>query len=82
MDVLVAATRGCQHRPILDRELTMWGVDHRVMYFEDHPELTEKFGYQTSPLVIIDGEVASVGMPDLAELQERLGKSGAGHGQL
>jgi glutaredoxin len=80
MDVLIAATRSCHHSPILDRELTKWGVDHRVMYFEDHPELVEKFGFQTSPVVIIDGEVASVGMPDLAELQERLGKGGAGHG--
>jgi len=71
----------CHHRTILGRELTQWGVDHRLTYFEDHPELVEKFGYQASPFVVIGGEVASVGMPDPVELHKPLGKSSAGQGK-
>lgn len=78
MDILIAATKSCHHRSILVRKLTDWGVDHRVMYFEDHPELVEQFGLQASPLLVIDGEVASVGMPDLNELKERLDKQRSG----
>lgn len=75
MDIIIAATKSCHHRPILSRELTRWGVNYRVMYFEDHPELTEKYGFQTSPLVIVNEEVVSVGMPDLTQLKNLLAKT-------
>ncbi len=77
MDVLIGSTKTCQHRPILERELSRWGVKYRVQYFEDHPELIDTFGIEKSPLVILDGEVAFVGMPELPELKRRLGGEGA-----
>jgi len=76
MNVVIAASRTCRHRPVLERELSNWGVEYRVLYFEDHPELTAAHGIQTSPVVILDGDLAFVGMPELPELKRRLGVAG------
>jgi len=46
-----------------------------VMYFEDHPELVEEYKLKTSPILIVNGKVVSVGMPGqskITELKEQL----------
>lgn len=40
-------------------------LPYKVNYFEDHPEIFEKYQIKQSPLLIVDGKVASVGMPEI-----------------
>ena len=46
------------------RTLQEAGLQYEVMYFEDHPELIETYKIKTSPLLIVNDEVVSVGMPE------------------
>lgn len=64
MKITIAATKKCNHRPILEEQLQDVGLQYEVMYFEDHPELIEKYGLKTSPLFIVDEKVVSAGMPE------------------
>ncbi len=68
MEIILAATRTCHHRPILESEFKKNGVSYQVRYFEDHPEMVESLGYKESPVVIVDGEVRFRGMPEITEL--------------
>ncbi len=70
MKVLIAATKTCNHRPKLEEQLQDSGIKYEVMYFEDHPELIEKFDFKTSPLLIVDEKVVSVGMPEHSQIIE------------
>ncbi len=73
MDVEIVATRGCRHRPNLERELQDLGVPYRVLYVEDHPELVEKYHIRHSPNLIVDGRVVARGQPCEATLRKLLG---------
>ena len=64
MNIVIAATKTCNHRPLLEKELKSAGLDYQVKYFEEHPEVIEKFKIKTSPLLIVDDELVSVGMPE------------------
>jgi glutaredoxin len=64
MDILIAATKTCTHRPKLEEQLQDAGLQYKLEYFEDHPELIEKYKLKTSPLLIVDNKVVSVGMPE------------------
>lgn len=75
MNIIIAATKTCSHRPKLEEELQDAGLQYQLMYFEDHPELIETYNLKTSPLLIVDHEVVSVGMPEhnqIIELKNRL----------
>ncbi len=63
MDILIAATKTCQHRPLLEDLFQNAWLPYMVNYFEDHPELVEKYHLTHSPLLIIDEKVESTGMP-------------------
>ncbi len=69
MEVILAVTKSCHHCPILERELKRMEVPYCVRYFEDHPEVIEKYGLRTSPVVIVDGQVVFKGMPSISELE-------------
>ncbi len=64
MNITIAATKTCNHRPLLEEQLQDAGLQYKLQYFEDHPELVEKYRLKTSPLLIVDDELVSAGMPD------------------
>lgn len=75
MEIIIAATKSCNHRPLLEKELKNAGLHYKVMYFEEHPEIFEKYELKTSPLLIVDDELVSAGMPEhsiIKELRDRL----------
>ncbi len=75
MEIIIAATKTCNHRPILEQQLQSSGLPYKVMYFEEHPQLIEKYKLKTSPILIVNGKVVSVGMPGqskITELKEQL----------
>lgn len=49
MEIIIAATKSCNHRPILEQELKDAGLDYKVMFYEEHPEIFEKFNLKRSP---------------------------------
>ena len=70
MKITIAATKTCTHRPKLEEQLQDSGLQYEVMYFEDHTELIEKYGLKTSPLLIVDENVVSAGMPEHSQIIE------------
>ncbi len=75
MKIIIAATKACQHRPILEEQLQDAGLPYEVMFFEDHPEMIEKYHLKTSPLFIVDDIVVSAGMPEhsiIIELENKI----------
>jgi predicted thioredoxin/glutaredoxin len=70
MEIIIAATKSCNHRPILEQELKDAGLDYKVMFYEEHPEIFEKFNLKTSPLLICDGELVSEGMPEHTKIND------------
>ena len=65
MKILIAATKTCQHRPLLEKIFQNAWLPYKVVYFEDHPELLEKYQLEHSPLLIVDEKVESMGMPGM-----------------
>lgn len=70
MKIKIAATKTCNHRPILEEQLQDAGLHYEVMYFEEHPELIEAYHLKTSPLLIVDDKVVSVGLPGEKKIME------------
>ncbi|MGM0551074.1 MAG: rhodanese-like domain-containing protein [Bacteroidota bacterium] len=70
MKTIIAATKACNHRPILEKELQDADIPYEVVYFEDRPELIETYHLKTSPLLIVDDEVVSVGLPAEEQIME------------
>ncbi|MGM0504147.1 MAG: thioredoxin family protein [Bacteroidota bacterium] len=79
MEIIIVATKTCNHRPLLEEELKDVGLEYNVLFYEDHPEIIEKYNIKTSPILICDGELVSEGMPEHAkilELCEKVKKNG------
>jgi len=74
MDVLVIATKDCSHCANLVGELEELGVEYRLVYAEDEPELVQKYTIRHSPNLIVDNEVKFRRQPDEHELRECLGR--------
>ncbi|MGM0377038.1 MAG: rhodanese-like domain-containing protein [Bacteroidota bacterium] len=70
MKIKIAATKTCNHRPILEEQLKDAGLHYEVLYFEDHPELIEKYHLKTSPLFIVDDQIVSAGLPGEKKIME------------
>ena len=70
MKIIMAATKTCNHRPILEEQLQDAGLQYEVMYFENHPELMEAHHLKTSPILIMDNKVVSVGLPGYMKIRE------------
>ena len=68
MNVIIAPTKSCRHCPMIKKELRKLGVDSSVHYFEEHPELVERYNIKHSPLIIVDDVVIFNGMPNLFQL--------------
>jgi len=70
MEIIIAATKTCKHRPLLEKELQDVGLEYSVKYFSEHPEIIKKYKLKTSPLLIVDGELVSVGMPEHGKVKQ------------
>lgn len=64
MKITILATKSCNHRPILEQQLQDAELQYVTKYFEDHPELVEKYRLKRSPVLLVNDEVISVGMPE------------------
>jgi len=72
MNVLIIATKDCSHCVNLTRELNDLGVEFRLVYAEDEPELVQKYAIRHSPNLIVDDEVKFRRQPTEQELRECL----------
>lgn len=70
MNVIIAATKACRHCPMIKKELRKHGIDSSVHYFEEHPELVERYNIKHSPLIIVDDEVIFNGMPTISAMEK------------
>lgn len=72
-NVVIFATRSCQHSPVLEKYLKQLGIEYTVSYFEDNPDKFEQLGLRHSPNLIVDGEVVFEDMPSLRALRQTFG---------
>jgi len=72
MDVMIIATKNCSHCNNLSRELKDLGVEYKLYYAEDEPELVKKLDIRHSPNLVVDGEVKFRRQPSEQELRECL----------
>ncbi len=70
MDVLIIATKNCTHSPDMSKELDDIGVEHRVVYAEDAPELCQSLSIRHSPNLVVNGEVVFRRQPNEEELRK------------
>jgi len=70
MNIKIIATKTCSHRPELEKQLQEAGLQYKLLYFEDHPELIETYKLKTSPLLVVDHKVVSIGMPEHSQIIE------------
>ncbi len=73
MNVMIIATRDCKHCVNLAKELDSLGVEYRLVYAEEAPDLVAKYGIRHSPNLIVDDEVKYRRQPTRQELRESLG---------
>jgi glutaredoxin len=70
MKITILATKSCNHRPILEEQLQDAGLQYVTKFFEEHPELVEKYRLKRSPVLLVNDEVVSVGMPGQKKITE------------
>jgi len=75
MKISIAATKTCNHRPILEEQLQDAGLLYVTKFFEDHPELVERYQLKRSPVLLVNDKVESVGMPGQEKITELKDKS-------
>lgn len=69
MDVMIVATKECSHRRGLSKELDEIGVEHRVVYAEDEPEICRQLVIRSSPNLVVNGAVVFRRQPTEQELR-------------
>lgn len=69
MDVMIVATKRCQHCPNLSKALTDIGITHRIIYAEDAPELCQRLAIRHSPNRVVDDTVVLRRQPSEEELR-------------
>ncbi|TVZ28657.1 rhodanese-related sulfurtransferase [Gillisia sp. Hel_I_86] len=70
MEIIIAATKTCNHRPLLEKIFQDAWLPYKVFYFESHPELMKKYKLKRSPLLIVDEKVEAIGMPEMDQIAE------------
>ena len=73
MNVMIIATKDCSHYTNLQKELNELGIEFRLVYAEDAPELVQRYGIRHSPNLIVDDVVKFRRQPNEHELRECLG---------
>jgi glutaredoxin len=69
MNIMILATRGCSHCKNFSRELKDIGIEHKVYYCDDEPDLVKKYNIRHSPNLIVDGEIVFREQPTEHELK-------------
>ncbi len=67
VQLLVTKTDFCI--PNLICELKFVGIDYKIEYIEDHPELVSANHIRHSPNIFVDGELVFRSQPTTSELQ-------------
>ncbi|MBK5193759.1 MAG: hypothetical protein JJE07_11215, partial [Flavobacteriaceae bacterium] len=75
MEIIIAATKTCLHRPLLEKILQDAWLPYKVFYFENHPELIKKYKLKHSPLLIVDEKVEFIGMPEMNQITELISRN-------
>lgn len=75
MEIIIAATKTCPHRPLLQKILKDAWLPCKVFYFENHPELIKKYKLKHSPLLIVDEKVESIGMPEMKQITDLISRN-------
>ena len=75
MEIIIAATKTCIHRPLLEKILQDAWLPYKVLYFENHPELIKKYKLKQSPLLIVDEKVEYIGMPEMNQITELISRN-------
>lgn len=70
MDVMIVVTKECGHSKNFSRELDDIGIEHRVLYCEDKPDLVQELGIRHSPNLVVNGVVVFRRLPTEHELRE------------
>lgn len=70
MDVMIIATKGCSHCQNFSKELSEIGIEHKVKFAEDEPELCQTLAIRHSPNLIVNGDVIYRGQVDETELRK------------
>ena len=70
MNIQLLVTKTDFNLPNIEKELKNLGMEYRVEYIEDHPELVDSLNIRHSPNIIIDGELAFQRQPSESELKE------------
>jgi len=70
MKITILATENCDQRSILEKQLQDAGLQFITKYFEDHPELAEKYQLKQSPLLLVNDKVVTVGMPEQKKIKK------------
>lgn len=70
MNIQLLVTKTDFNLPNIEKELEHLGVNYRVKYIEDHPELVNQLNIRHSPNIIIDGQLAFQRQPSESELKE------------
>lgn len=69
MKVKIVATRACNHRPNLERELQQLGVSYELLFVEENPEEVSRYMIRYSPTLIVNDQVVFHGQPTEQELR-------------
>ncbi len=77
MNVVIIATKNCNHRPMLEKNLQSLGVSYSVQFVDDYPELIPKYDIRRSPNLVVDEQVVfrpgtGKTLPTPAELNDYL----------
>ncbi len=70
MNVKIIATKSCSHRPNLERELKELGIAYELVFVEDQPDVTARYGIRHSPNLVVDEKVVFRGHPSTGELKQ------------
>lgn len=77
MSIQLFCTRGCTHRPNLERELKHIGVAYELIFVEDQPDLAVRLRIRHSPTLVMDDQVLCIGQPTEGHLKQLLTASTA-----
>ena len=70
MNIQLLVTKTDFNLPNIEKEFKHLGVEYKVEYIEDNPELVSTLNIRHSPNIIIDGELAFQRQPSENELKE------------
>ncbi|MEH6651254.1 MAG: thioredoxin family protein [Motiliproteus sp.] len=69
MKVQLLVTKTDFNLPNLEHEFQDLGIDYKVVYVEDHPDMVSALNIRHSPNIIVDGELVFQRQPSESELR-------------